>query len=100
MRISAFLILYFCLSSLIACRQTTTIAPVLHQAETFMSESPDSALLLLEAIQSPEKQSAEDYATWCLLLTQARDKNYLEHTSDSVINIAIDYFEHTNNHSK
>ncbi|RHJ75366.1 hypothetical protein DW103_17635 [Parabacteroides sp. AM08-6] len=100
MRISAFLILYFCLSSLIACRQTTTIAPVLHQAETFMSESPDSALLLLEAIQSPEKQSAEDYATWCLLLTQARDKNYLEHTSDSVINIAIDYFEHTNNHSR
>ena len=93
MRISAFLILYFCLSSLIACRQTTTIAPVLHQAETFMSESPDSALLLLEAIQSPEKQSAEDYATWCLLLTQARDKNYLEHTSDSVINIAVRYFE-------
>ena len=94
---TVFLILSICLSSLIACRQTTTIAPVLHQAETFMSESSDSALLLLEAIQSPEKQSAEDYATWCLLLTQARDKNYLEHTSDSVINIAVRYFEKKSN---
>jgi hypothetical protein len=34
----------------------------------------------------------EEYATWCLLVTQARDKNYVEHTSDSVIDIAVRYF--------
>ena len=27
------------------------------------------------------------------MITQARDKNYIKHTSDSLINIALDYFE-------
>ena len=26
-------------------------------------------------------------------MTQARDKNYMEHTSDSMINVAVKYFE-------
>ena len=58
-----------------------------------MGSRPDSSLILLESIPSPEKLSEEDYATWCLLMTQARDKNYVEHTSDSVIGVAVRYFE-------
>ena len=58
-----------------------------------MSEHPDSALFLLEQVATPEKMPERDYATWCLLITEARDKNYIEHTSDSLINVAIQYFE-------
>ncbi len=58
-----------------------------------MSEHPDSALFLLEQVAAPEKMPERDYATWCLLITEARDKNYIEHTSDSLINVAIQYFE-------
>ena len=61
-----------------------------------MEAKPDSSLLLLENIEHPEKMSKLNYATWCLLITQAQDKNYVEHTSDSVINVAVNYFEKKN----
>lgn len=57
-----------------------------------MENRPDSAQQLLEAISRPERLSEEEYATWCLLVTQARDKNYVVHTSDSVIDVAVRYF--------
>ena len=76
-----------------ACRQPHYVDSLLQKAETLMSNRPDSSLILLESVRSLEKLSAEDYATWCLLVTQARDKNYVEHTSDSVINVAVRYFE-------
>lgn len=62
-----FLSLAFCL---IACRQYPHIQPLLQEAETLMGSRPDSSLILLEAIPSPEKLSEEDYATWCLLMTR------------------------------
>lgn len=67
--------------------------PTIFQAESLMDVYPDSAFLLLKNIPRPEKLSAEEYATWCLLMTQARDKNYMEHTSDSMIHVAVKYFE-------
>lgn len=58
-----------------------------------MDDKPDSALLLLKQIKATDKLSTSEYATYCLLLTQAQDKNYITHTSDSLINIALNYFE-------
>ena len=76
-----------------SCHQVSQQHPILEQAEKVMSEHPDSALFLLEQVAAPEKMPERDYATWCLLITEARDKNYIEHTSDSLINVAIQYFE-------
>ena len=76
-----------------SCHQVSQQHPILEQAEKVMSEHPDSALFLLEQVAVPEKMPERDYATWCLLITEARDKNYIEHTSDSLINVAIQYFE-------
>lgn len=83
----------FCVIFMFACRKEDFISPTLVQAEAIMEEYPDSALQLLNSIQFPEKHSEEDHATWCLLITEARDKNYVEHTSDSVINVAVAYFD-------
>lgn len=76
-----------------SCHQVSQQHPILEQAEKVMSEHPDSTLFLLEQVAAPEKMPERDYATWCLLITEARDKNYIEHTSDSLINVAIQYFE-------
>lgn len=77
---------------LLACNGKNNISSLLSEAERCMSEQPDSALLLLNSVQHPEDLSRKNQALWCLLYTQAQDKNYVEHTSDSLINIAVDYF--------
>lgn len=86
-----------CVIFMFACCNEDTISPILHQAEALMEASPDSALALLDSILFPEKHSKEDYATWCLLITEARDKNYVGTMSDSVIDVAVRYFEKQNN---
>jgi len=87
------LLLLFCL---VACSRNTNISPLLKEAEGYMNERPDSALLLLDSITHREDMSKEQNALWCLLYTQAQDKNRIEHTSDSLIQIAVKYYEKTN----
>lgn len=59
-----------------------------------MDVYPDSALLLLEQIPHPEKLRGKQRADYVLLLTQARDKNYLDSMqSDSLIKLAVDYYK-------
>lgn len=76
-----------------------TVVKELIQAESLMITSPDSALALLESIPSPEKMSKSDYAEYCLLLTEAQDKNYYKFKSDSVIRVAAEYILSKNNNS-
>lgn len=70
------------------------------EADSLMEKRPDSALFILRKMGFPEKLLAEEYATWCLLLTQAMDKNYESHDSDSIINIAVNYFNDQKDLSK
>lgn len=64
------------------------------KVERYMDVYPDSALLLLEQIPHPEKLRGKQRADYALLLTQARDKNYLDSLqSDSLIKIAVDYYK-------
>ena len=71
---------------------TSNIEPKLKQAERLLSTAPDSAYTILSSINHPEDLSELEYATWCLLITQAIDKSYREHTTDSLIHIAVRYF--------
>ena len=75
------------------CQKKPNMQALLHQAETLMYTRPDSAYTLLNTIEKPEHYTVEDYATWCLLWTQAADKSFREHTSDSLIRVAVHYFE-------
>lgn len=65
----------------------------LSQAELLMEEKPDSALSILKNMTDPDQLPDWDRALYYLLLTQAQDKNYITHTSDSIIKIATQYFE-------
>ena len=65
------------------------------KVEDLMPQHPDSALMLLEQIENKENLSRKDKAHYYLLLTEAEDKTYVTHTTDSLISIAADYYEKT-----
>ena len=75
------------------CRKNYPVAEKLLQAEAVMNEHPDSALNLLKGIEQPELQTREHHARYALLYSQALDKNYIDLTNDSLINIAVDYYK-------
>ena len=69
-----------------------SMKPQLEEAEVLLTEDPDSAYRLLQTIERPERHPEAEYAIWCLLTTQATDKSFREHTSDSLIQVAVRYF--------
>ncbi|NDW12163.1 hypothetical protein D0T50_04565 [Bacteroides sp. 214] len=77
----------------ISCSQRTVTNPLLLRADSLMECCPDSALQLLQEISQPQKMSKAERAYYALLRTQADDKNYIEHTSDSLIQVAVDYYK-------
>ena len=78
------------------CRNDVKISPILQRADSLVYTNPDSAYHLLSSLPSPKKSSELEYATWCLLMTQATDKSNRKHTSDSLIHIAVRYFSEHN----
>lgn len=84
----------FCLL-LISCDKPVIMEELL-RAENLMSVNPDSALILLESTPFPDNKDKENQAYYCLLLTEAQDKTYYTFTSDSIIRIALDYYETVN----
>ncbi|WP_139822900.1 tetratricopeptide repeat protein [Massilibacteroides vaginae] len=97
MRSCYILILLLCVCLTFSCNKTTeSVLSEFDLVEAVMWEHPDSALALLEKMPKPAPSDKLNDATWCLLYTQARDKNYIKHTSDSLINIALQYFDSKN----
>ena len=88
--------LYYLLLTLLlltGCNAPNQMTDDLIRAEAWMNEHPDSALNLLKGIEQPELQTREHHARYALLYSQALDKNYIDLTSDSLINIAVDYYK-------
>lgn len=85
--------LFFLFALLLFCCTPVKVShPVLLQANSLMECCPDSALLLLQGIEQPQKMGKTDRAFYALLLTKAEDKNYVTHTTDSLIRTAFDYY--------
>ena len=61
-------------------------------ADSLMHDHPDSALALVEAVNSASLTTEGDRAYRDLLLTQARYRCYITATSDSAISCALDYY--------
>lgn len=79
-------------------RKEKTPLPELVHAESVMFDHPDSALHILEAMPMPSARwNKENHALWCLLVTQAKYKQKMKISSDSLIRIAYDYYKPTNN---
>ena len=75
------------------CQKHYPVADKLSQAEIYMNEEPEAALRVLESIGQPDLHTKEHRARYALLYSQALDKNYIDKTNDSLINIAVDYYK-------
>lgn len=83
-----------------SCTHNET-SDILSKAERCMEAYPDSALSLLNQIPHPDRLYGKQCADYALLLTQARDKNYLDSLqSDSLIKLAVDYYQDSDDNVK
>ena len=78
-----------------ACQHHPSEASVFAEAESLMYTHPDSALKLLQSIPTPQRLTGKAQADYALLLTQAKSRNQIWATSDSLIRIAVDYYQNS-----
>ena len=80
----------------VACNERQSNNRQLILADSLMQSRPDSALCILQGISMDKFATQADSAYYVLLLTQARDKNYVVQTDDSLIRYAVAYYDKTN----
>ena len=79
---------------LAACQPSGRIFEVLNEAEGLLRmHQADSAYTLLKEIPNLQQYPEKERARWCLLMTQAIDRTYRTHTSDSLIRFVIRFYE-------
>lgn len=81
---------------LCSCQSHYTKNKTILKAEALLNTKPESSFLLLTSIREPQKLSEADYAAWCLHYTYAQYKLKKYIKSDSLIRIAVSYFEEDN----
>lgn len=86
---------------LIGCNNSREVSRALSSAENIMTESPDSARLILANISRSSLKSRAAKARHALLYSQALDKCYVDVDNDSLTSIALDYYKsHGSDHEK
>jgi tetratricopeptide (TPR) repeat protein len=68
------------------------LLPGLVQAEAIIWDEPERAQAMLDTMTVPAGDNYQ-YATWCLLYTQAQNRDNISYTSDSLIRVAVRCFE-------
>ena len=89
---------------LLACtacyRSTRHVTEHLSQAEELIWTAPDSAMYLLESISASRHLTGKEQADYALLLSLAQYRCYIPVSSDSLINLAIEYYKDKNDADK
>lgn len=76
-----------------SCRDGGRTESILRTADSLMEEHPDSALAILRRDSLEICRSGKDYRLWyALSRTEADDKCYILHVSDSTIRAAANYY--------
>ena len=80
---------------LVGCNNN--VKEIIFKAEEMMQNNPDSSLAILQTLDSRKINHREYQARYALLYSQALDKNYIDVTNDSLINVAVSYYSTRNN---
>ena len=84
----------FLLIGIPACQRHTDYPPAMQQAEKLMDTRPDSALHQLQGMADTLAMLSDEAQMYYHLLTiQAKDKQYITHTDDSLINSIVSFYE-------
>jgi tetratricopeptide (TPR) repeat protein len=87
--------IFGCLLLLSGCKndqREEVLLPGLVQAEAIIWNEQERAQAILDTM-TVSKSDNYQYATWCLLYTLAQNRNNINYTSDSLIQVAVRYFE-------
>ena len=88
-------------TNFISCSFRPPYSTTMQQAESIMNTRPDSALKMLQGMaDSIHVYPEETQMYWHLLTIQARDKLYITHTSDSLINRIVEFYENREDKAK
>lgn len=90
--LTIFIILPVFLLTINCCDHHSIASDKMNKAEEMMNTHPDSALSILNSMQSNSLCSSKEKARHALLLSMALDKNYIDTTSFEVLQPAIDYY--------
>lgn len=87
------IILFVIFVSVAGCNHNSEFVQAnLETAEQLMESDPDSALCILNFIDTSSIKSKSQKAKFALLMSMALDKNYIDTTSFDVLQPAIDYY--------
>lgn len=90
-RIALFTVIALLICTMGACDRPESRR--LQHAEAVMESAPESALAILDSIDTASLTHASDRALYALLLTQGRIKTYEVLTDDSLVSTAVRYYE-------
>lgn len=88
------------LLTLSACNETRSIRSQLNDADLLVNEKPDSVLNMLQSYDISSLRNASLKNHYYLLLTQAKDKCYIDETDDSLMTTVVDYYKRHRNSEK
>jgi hypothetical protein len=91
-----FIIISICVIS--SCSTRGSYNATLCRADSLMNDHPDSAYAILQ--KASNQDNKRDRAYYDLLITEAKYKVYIPATSDSLINVAVDYFSDNKDREK
>lgn len=90
------MVLFATLTLLAACHTAPThVREALSRAEMLMDESPDSSYAILGSINPADLHGDADNALYALLLTHGCYRLYIPQKNDSLISVALDYYQKT-----
>ena len=90
MRVYVFVLIFLVFAG---CKNSTVnYNRVLDKVEQCIAQTPDSALMMLNAINMGDIDSKSTKARYALLKAIALDKNYIDATDDSLTSIAVEYY--------
>lgn len=95
MKFSTLILLPFLLILSQGCNRQENIDVRLTEADSLMMSNPEKSLEILESIGKPHYSGEELNAYYALLLSQARYRNFIDAESDSLIMVAVKYYETT-----
>ena len=78
-------------SVIICCNANNEVMTKLRDIEGYIQENPERAYSELSGMDIKADTDKEDYALYSLLMSMALDKNYIDVSSDSLINNAVEY---------
>lgn len=95
MKKTAYFLLLLLLIGACGCRnRKTSYPPLIRQAEYWAEACPDSAITCLDSIDAFLQELTEEERMYChMLRIKAEDKLYIPHTSDSLINRIVRFYE-------